>query len=218
MIRGKAHIEQIHAHMARSPKDLNRRSERVLSVYPLTQRGIERGKPQREEEKILSEKILPQDIFEGYEGRNERLYSYATLLGIFNLIFVAFLLVAKGVGRPVPERLDFRDIALLGVATHKLSLTGAEDAVTSPLRAPFTEFQEKESPKNVQEKPRGEGLRRSIGELVTCQFCLGMWIAAFFTYGLVLAPRVTRLLATILVILTISDHLHQTYKALVKRA
>ncbi|MDX6381771.1 MAG: hypothetical protein QOI57_2795 [Rubrobacteraceae bacterium] len=201
-----------------SPKELKRRSERVLSVYPLTQRGIERGKPQREEEKILSEKILPQDIFEGYEGRNERLYSYATLLGIFNLIFATFLLVAKGVGRPIPERLDFKDIALLGVATHKLSLTGAEDAVTSPLRAPFTEFQEKESPKSVQEKPRGEGLRRSIGELVTCQFCLGMWIAAFFTYGLVLAPRVTRLLATILVILTISDHLHQTYKALVKRA
>jgi hypothetical protein len=86
------------------------------------------------------------------------------------------------------------------------------------LRAPFTEFQEKESPKSVQEKPRGEGLRRSIGELVTCQFCLGMWAAAFFAYGLVLAPRVTRLFASILVILTISDHLHQSYKALTKRA
>jgi hypothetical protein len=166
----------------------------------------------------LSEKVLPQDVFEGYGGSKERLFSYATLASVFNLIFAAFLLVAKGMGRSIPEQLDFKDIALLGVATHKLSLTGAEDAVTSPLRAPFTEFQEKESPKSVQEKPRGEGLRRSIGELVTCQFCLGMWIAAFFTYGLVLAPRVTRLLATILVILTISDHLHQTYKALVKRA
>jgi hypothetical protein len=166
----------------------------------------------------LSEKVVQLDIFEGYGGRKQRLYSYATLIGVFNLIFAGFLLVAKRTGRSIPERVDVKDIALLGVATHKLSLTGAQDAVTSPLRAPFTELQEKESPKSVQERPRGEGLRRSIGELVTCQFCLGMWAAAFFTYGLVLAPRVTRLFATILSVLTISDHLHQTYKALTKRA
>jgi hypothetical protein len=166
----------------------------------------------------LSEKVVQLDIFEGYGGRKQRLYSYATLIAVFNLIFAVFLLVAKRTGRSIPERVDVRDIALLGVATHKLSLTGAQDAVTSPLRAPFTELQEKESPKNVQERPRGEGLRRSIGELVTCQFCLGMWAAAFFTYGLVLAPRVTRLFATVLTVLTISDHLHQTYKALTKRA
>lgn len=166
----------------------------------------------------MSEKVLPQDVFEGYGGRKQRLFSYATLVGVFNLIFAVFLLVAKGMGRPIPERMELKDIALLGLATHKLSSTAAQDAVTSPLRAPFTELQEKESPKHVKEKPRGEGLRRSIGELMTCQFCLGMWIAAFFTYGLVLAPRVTRLFATILVILTISDHLHQSYKALVNRA
>jgi hypothetical protein len=163
----------------------------------------------------LSEKVVQLDIFEGYGGRKQRLYSYATLIAVFNLIFAVFLLVAKRTGRSIPERVDVRDIALLGVATHKLSLTGAQDAVTSPLRAPFTELQEKESPKSVQERPRGEGLR---GELVTCQFCLGMWAAAFFTYGLVLAPRVTRLFATVLTVLTISDHLHQTYKALTKRA
>ena len=166
----------------------------------------------------MSEKVVQLDIFEGYGGRKQRLYSYATLIAVFNLIFAIFLLVAKRTGRSIPERVDVRDIALLGVATHKLSLTGAQDAVTSPLRAPFTELQEKESPKSVQERPRGEGLRRSIGELVTCQFCLGMWAAAFFTYGLVLAPRVTRLFATVLTVLTISDHLHQTYKALTKRA
>jgi Protein of unknown function (DUF1360) len=166
----------------------------------------------------LSEKMLPQDIFEGYGGRKQRLYSYSTLIGVFNLIFAAFLLVARRTGRPIPERVDARDIALLGVATHKLSSIGAQDAVTSPLRAPFTELQEMESQKKVEEKPRGEGLRRSIGELLTCQFCLGMWVASFFTYGLVLVPRVTRLVATVFAVVTISDHLHQTYKALTKRA
>ena len=166
----------------------------------------------------MSEKALPQDVFEGYGGSKQRLYSYSALMSVFYLIFTIFLLVAKGVGRAIPEQVDSKDIALLGVATHKLSQIGAKDAVTSPLRAPFTELQETESQKNVKEKPRGEGLRRSIGELVTCQFCLGLWVASFFTYGLVLMPRVTRLMATIFTILTVSDHLHQTYKALLKRA
>jgi hypothetical protein len=169
----------------------------------------------------LGEKIsdkVQQEIFERYGGEEQRLYSYATLMGLFNLIFAVFLLVVKGTGRNIPERVDTKDLALLGVATHKLSLIGAQDAVTSPLRAPFTELQEKESPKSVDEKPRGEGLRRSVGELLTCQFCLGMWVASFFAYGLVLAPSVTRLIASVFTVVTISDHLHQTYKALMKRA
>jgi hypothetical protein len=165
----------------------------------------------------LGEKA-PQDTFEGYQGEEETLPSYAALAGRLNLIFAVFLLVVKGVGRPLPERIDTKDIALLGVATHKLSLLLAQDAVTSPLRAPFTELQEKESPKSVKEKPRGKGLRRSLGELLTCQFCIGQWVAGFFIYGLVLVPRVTRLVGAIFAVVAISDHLHQTYKALMKRA
>ena len=159
-----------------------------------------------------------QGVFEGYDSGEQPLPSYAAVAGLFNLIFALFLLIARRTGRPIPERMETRDIALLGVATHKLSLLLAQDAVTSPLRAPFTELQEKQSPKNVDEKPRGTGLRRSLGELVTCKFCVGQWVASFFTYGLVFAPAVTRLVASIFAIVALSDHLHQTYKALTKRA
>ena len=159
-----------------------------------------------------------QGVFEGYDGGEEPLPSYAALAGLFNLILAVFLLIARKSGRQIPERVETRDIALLGVATHKLSMLVAQDAVMSPLRAPFTELQEKQSPKNVDEKPRGKGLRRSIGELITCKFCVGQWVASFFTYGLVFAPAVTRLVASIFAIVALSDHLHQTYKALMKRA
>lgn len=159
-----------------------------------------------------------REVFEGYGGEQGTLPPYAALLGAFNLLFGLFLLVTKATGRRVPNGLKPGDIALLGVATHKLSLLLSQDAVTSPLRAPFTELREKESPKSVDEKPRGSGLRRSLGELLTCQFCVGQWVASFFAYGLVLAPAVTRLVASIFAIVTVSDHLHQTYKALVKRA
>ena len=159
-----------------------------------------------------------QGVFEGYDGGGESLPSYAALVGVFNLILALFLLIARKTGRPIPERIEARDIALLGVATHKMSLLLAQDAITSPLRAPFTELKEKQSPKSVDEKPRGKGLRRSLGELLTCHFCIGQWVASFFTYGLVFAPAVTRLVASIFAIVALSDHLHQTYKAMMKRA
>jgi Protein of unknown function (DUF1360) len=157
--------------------------------------------------------------FEGYKkGEDVPLFSYGLLAGTFNLLFALFLVVTRISGRSLPERIDARDIVLLGMATHKLSLVGSQDAITSPLRAPFTELEEKKSPKKVEEKPRGEGLRRSVGELLTCQFCLGVWVASFFTYGFVLLPRVSRLVAAVFAAVTFSDFLHQIYKALKKNA
>jgi NAD(P)-dependent dehydrogenase (short-subunit alcohol dehydrogenase family) len=92
------------------------------------------------------------------------------------------------------------------------------DVVTSPIRAPFTAFQELQSPSNVEEQARGTGLRKAIGELLICVFCLGQWIAAFFAYGLVLAPALTRFVASVFAIVTVSDFLHQAYMAARERA
>lgn len=162
---------------------------------------------------------LTERTFEGYKKNQDvPLLSYGVLAGTFNLLFVLFLLASRVTGKSLPRRIEARDIALLGMATHKLSLVGSQDAITSPLRAPFTELQEKKSPKKVDEKPRGEGIRRSVGELLTCQFCLGVWVASLFTYGFVLLPRVSRLVAAIFAAVTVADFLHQSYKALMKSA
>ena len=166
----------------------------------------------------MSERPRIRDAFEGYSGEEVPLTSYAGVGALFNLILVCVLLLARATGREIPERVKTRDILLFGVATHKMSWIVARDAVTSPLRAPFTELEEIESPTNVQERPRGSGLRRSLGELLTCHFCVGQWVAAFFAYGLLLAPRTTRLVASIFAVLAVSDHLHQAYKMLTERA
>ena len=159
------------------------------------------------------------ETFEGYKnGEDVPLFSYSVLGATFNLFFALFLLATRVTGRPIPERIDAADIVLLGMATHKLSMVGSQDAVTSPLRAPFTEVKEKQSPKKIDEAPRGGGIRRSVGELLTCKFCLGVWLASFFTYGLVLVPRVTRLVAAVFAVVTVSDYLHQAYQVLMNRA
>jgi hypothetical protein len=142
----------------------------------------------------------------------------AILAGSAGLAYALFLLATRGSNRSLPGRIRLGDILLFGVATHKLSYLLGNDAVTSPIRAPFTAFQEMQSPSNVEEQARDTGLRKAIGELLICVFCLGQWIAAFFAYGLVLAPTLTRFVASVFAIVTVSDFLHQAYMAAKERA
>src|SRR5438270_7263185 len=137
-----------------------------------------------------------QAVSSGYGGGEEMpLGGYATLVGLYNMLFAGFLLTTRKLGRPLPERLPVSDILLLAAATHKLSWWLAKDRVTSPLRAPFARFQ-KPGPghSDVTEESRGVGMQKAVGDLVTCPWCMAAWVGAFLAYGLVLAPRVTRLI------------------------
>lgn len=152
---------------------------------------------------------LINQIFGGYSHRHVPLGAYGALAVLFHAVFGGFLLATKGLKRSLPERIELRDLLLFGVATHKLSRTITRDWVTSFLRAPFVRLEgEAELPKEVSETERGRGLRRAIGQVITCPFCTGQWVAALMTYLLVLQPRVARLIASIFAIVTISDFLH----------
>ena len=141
------------------------------------------------------------------------LLAYSVLMAIFNGLFAAGLLLARRRGRELPERPAAADIALIGVASHKLSRLVGKDKVTSPLRAPFTELQGHGGPGEFEEKSRGTGARKAIGELLICPYCLGLWFVAAFAIGLLFAPRLTRLLAAVFTALTASDFLQIAYKA-----
>ena len=65
----------------------------------------------------------------------------------------------------------------------------------------------------VNEKPQGRGLRRSLGELLSCPSCTGQWVAAGFTAGLLLAPRPTRAVAAMFSAYAIAEFLHLGYAA-----
>ncbi len=47
---------------------------------------------------------------------------------------------------------------------------------------------------------------------------MGQWVAAFLTYGLVLQPATTRLVAGMFTALTIADFLHLAYEMARKKA
>jgi hypothetical protein len=133
-------------------------------------------------------------------------------MSVFATLATAFSLWLHRSGRRLPERVDAGDLAVLTVATHKASRLLTKDKVTSTVRAPFTRFQGNEGAGEVSEAARGTGVRRAVGELLVCPYCVGMWIAAGFAAGLVVAPRATRLAASILTILFGSDMLQIAYR------
>jgi hypothetical protein len=139
------------------------------------------------------------------------------LAGTFTGLFGTLLVAAERSDR-LPERVRLADVALIGIATHKLSRLLAKDKVTSFLRAPFTEFQESSGHGEVEEKPQGHGLRLAVGELLVCPYCLGLWVAGGFAAGMVVAPRSTRLVASVFATKAVSDFLQLAYKAAEERS
>ncbi len=57
----------------------------------------------------------------------------------------------------------------------------------------------------------GSPLRHTVGELVSCPFCLDMWVGTGFTIGLLFVPRFTRVVAATFTALTGADFLHLIY-------
>jgi Protein of unknown function (DUF1360) len=142
------------------------------------------------------------------------LKGYAALSGLFLALAGGFATWLRRSGRELPEQVATRDLLLLTLATHKLSRLIAKDRVTSAVRAPFTSFQREGGPAEVEEEARGDGLKRAVGELLVCPYCVGLWIAFALAAGLVLAPRSTRWIGTVLTALLGSDVLQIAYKKL----
>jgi hypothetical protein len=160
--------------------------------------------------KVAFDKARDQQA--AYAGGEERpLGGYLLLMAAYGAAVLGLSGLVRRSGRGLPERIGMADLALIGVATHKCARLLAKDPVTSPLRAPFTTFKGTSGPAELQEEPRGTGLRKAVGELIVCPFCVGQWVVTGFVFGLVLRPRATRLVASMFAALTTADVLQFAY-------
>jgi hypothetical protein len=123
---------------------------------------------------------------------------YAALTGVFGVVLGGFLLLAR---RRLPERIDFGDVLRIGLASYKAGRLIAKEEVASFVRAPVTQDEE-------ATEPKPEGFQRVLGELVTCPYCIGLWVASGLSYSLVLFPRQTRLVTTIFGAQAVADFLN----------
>jgi Protein of unknown function (DUF1360) len=155
------------------------------------------------------------DTLAGYAPPRERppFAAYATFAAVFHAAMAGAVAAAKRSGRELPQRVETGDVVLIGTASFKLSRLISKQKVTAFVRAPFTELEGSGGPAELEERPRGHGLRRAMGELLVCPYCLGLWASGAFHAGLLFAPRATRFSASVLTAMTISDFLQIAYKA-----
>ncbi|MEV6612192.1 DUF1360 domain-containing protein [Kutzneria sp. NPDC051319] len=159
----------------------------------------------------MSTQTLIRRVKQQYQGDEERpLGGYLAVLGVYSGVTGGLAALAKALKISTPT-LSLSDTALLAVGTFKLSRLLTKDAVTSPLRAPFTRYEEPAGDGEVMESVRGHGMRHAAGELVTCPFCLSVWLATGLTAGLVFAPKLSRLVCATLTALAVSDGLQLAY-------
>lgn len=154
------------------------------------------------------------EIRETYaHGHDRPVGSFAGIMAAYlGLVGVLAAVVRRRGG--CPDRVEGTDLALMAIATQKLSRVLAKDPVTSPLRAPFTTFAGTSGPAELQEEVRGSGVRKAMGELVECPFCVAQWVVTAFAFGYAIAPRVTRLVMGALSALTGADYLQFAYAKL----
>lgn len=158
-------------------------------------------------------------VRQGYaHGEDRPLAGYAAVLGGYSTMLGLLTAIGRVTGTRPPERFTVQDTVLLGLATHKASRLLSKDAVASPLRAPFARYEEPAGEAELNESVRGNGVRHAVGELLTCPFCLDVWVASGLTAGLVFAPRVTRTVLTALTAIGMSDMVQLAYDGAKKRA
>ncbi len=149
----------------------------------------------------------------------QQLGAHAALTFAFNGSVLAFAVAHHRSGRRLPERIAAGDLALMSAATYKLSRLIAKDRITSFFRAPFTRYKgPSERPSEVSEEPRGEGMRRAIGELVVCPYCLGQWVGTALLLTYLREPRLARTVAAAFTIVAGADLLQEAWVAVDKRA
>ncbi len=159
------------------------------------------------------------DTAESYSPEEPKpLGGYAVLMLIFQALVALLALLLQRSRKRLPEQVQARDLALMSVATFKLSRLITKDKVTAAVRAPFTRFQEDAGPAEVSETARGQGLHRAVGELLACPYCIEQWVATVLLALFIWQPRVARMTASLFAVVTGADYLQQAWIAVDKAA
>ncbi|MFF4845573.1 DUF1360 domain-containing protein [Streptomyces collinus] len=151
-------------------------------------------------------------------GHDRPLGGYLATMGAFGAYTAAWATAVRLRHSSLPDRPQPWDVALTAVATFRLSRLLSKASVTSPLRAPFTQYVSPQGPAELHEEAQHEGVKGTLGELVTCPFCMSVWTVSTLTAGQLLYPRATRMGMGALAALAGADALQLAYSLLADKA
>lgn len=163
-----------------------------------------------ESKPTMNEHVL-REVEEYSQGADRPLGAYLLGMTIYSGMVVGLGTLARKQNRALPALSPY-EVTLVTVATHKLTRLVTKESITSALRAPFTRYKGVSGPAELAEEVRTDSpIRHAIGELVTCPFCLAMWTATGFSFGVIFVPRATRMVASTLTVVAGSDFLQLGY-------
>ena len=110
--------------------------------------------------------------------------------------------------------LTVTDLVLLVFATLRMGRMLAYDLVMEPLRAPFTETVPDGTGAGESVEPKGRGVRRAFGQLISCPICAGTWSAWLLVLLLYAWPGPARILVTILGAIGFAEVLNSAVESL----
>jgi hypothetical protein len=140
-------------------------------------------------------------------GRETEPADYATLNVVYGAL-LAGLIVATRKRAQSQEPIPAIELVPISAATFALAKVIAREKIGSWVREPFVEED------STQSRPRGRGLRRAVGELVTCTRCVGAWSALGVVGLRVVEPRSGRIVTNVLAASAANDWLQAAFKML----
>jgi hypothetical protein len=135
---------------------------------------------------------------------------YAKINAVYAALFAGVLYATRG--RAADDPIAVRELVPLSAATFALSKVVAREKVGTWVREPFVD-QDGHPP-----EPAGRGLRRAVGELVTCTRCVGAWSALGVVGLRVAAPATGRTVANVLAASAANDFLQAGFRWACNRA
>jgi hypothetical protein len=114
--------------------------------------------------------------------------NYALISGVYATAFGAVAATARRNGQTPGGA----ELLPLGLATFTFTRVLADQKVEEWLRRPFLH-----EPEPGVKKPRGEGMRFAVGELLACKRCTGAWVALGLVGLRAASPTAARVAAAV---------------------
>jgi Protein of unknown function (DUF1360) len=136
---------------------------------------------------------------------------YAAINAVYAVLFAGVVLATRDRGART-DPITSAELIPLGAATFAVSKVIAREKVGVWMREPFVD-----DPQGAK-RPRGRGVQRVVGELVTCTRCVGAW-SALGVVGLRLAsPQTGRVVTSVLAASAANDWLQAGFRWVCNRS
>lgn len=131
---------------------------------------------------------------------------YVVLNGIMLFVFQPEL--------PLETFLDPLRFLLFGLATYRIADIIANEQVTKVFRAPFINIRKEDG--EEEEVPKRHGFKQTLGTLLYCPSCVGVWVATGIVYGFIYSPQITWIIVAIFSLSALERFFFSLVQALVK--